>query len=297
MKRIINLRKFSSVSNNVMNMNIKGNIGIVDINNPLSAVNVINESFSKDLLEILDKYDKKNLKSIIFRSTKKNNFIAGADINMLRENEDEDIQKILEDGHRVISRLSNINSIAVINGSCLGGGLEFALSCKYRIASDNKETIFGLPEVKLGLLPGMGGTQLLPRLIGLKDSMKYMLTGSNINSKKAKQIGLIDYLVDETILENSSLDIAQELPVIKRNNHPFDKFISTPIFHLSRKDVEKKTNNLYPAPNKIIDVISNTQDRINLNYEKEGFCNLLKTGESKSLIDIFLNSNKLKDKL
>ena len=71
MKRIINLRKFSSVSNNVMNMNIKGNIGIVDINNPLSAVNVINESFSKDLLEILDKYDKKNLKSIIFRSTKK----------------------------------------------------------------------------------------------------------------------------------------------------------------------------------------------------------------------------------
>jgi 3-hydroxyacyl-CoA dehydrogenase/enoyl-CoA hydratase/carnithine racemase len=296
MKRIINLRKFSSVSNNVMNMNIKGNIGIVDINNPLSAVNVINESFSKDLLEILDKYDKKNLKSIIFRSTKKNNFIAGADINMLRENEDHDIQKILEDGHRVISRLSNINSIAVINGSCLGGGLEFALSCKYRIASDNKETIFGLPEVKLGLLPGMGGTQLLPRLIGLKDSIKYMLTGSNINSKKAKQIGLIDYLVDETILENSSLDIAQELPVIKRNNHPFDKFISKPIFHLSRKDVEKKTNNLYPAPNKIIDVVSNTQHRINLNYEKEGFCNLLKTRESKSLIDIFLNSNKLKDK-
>ena len=128
MKRIINLRKFSSVSNNVMNMNIKGNIGIVDINNPLSSVNVINESFSKDLFEILDKYDKKNLKSIIFRSTKKNNFIAGADINMLRENEDEDIQKILEDGHRVISRLSNINSIAVINGSCLGGGLELPLS-------------------------------------------------------------------------------------------------------------------------------------------------------------------------
>ena len=295
-KKFMNLRNFSSISKNVMNMNVKDNIGIVHINTPLSSVNVINKDFSKDLLQILDRYDKEKLTSIIFRSTKENNFIAGADIAMLKNNDEQDIRKILQDGHQVISRLSNINSIAVINGSCLGGGLEFALACKYRIASDSKYTQFGLPEVKLGLLPGMGGTQFLPRLIGLKDSMKYMLTGSNIDSKKAKKIGLIDYLVDETILDNSSMNIAKELPIIKRNNHRFDQIISKPIIYFSKKNIVNKTKNLYPAPNKILDVISNSQHQINLNYEGESFCQLLKTEESKSLIDIFMNTNKLKEK-
>ena len=296
MKQFVGIRRFSSVSNKVIKMTINNNIGIVDMNNSSNAVNVINHEFSRDLKEILDEYEKKNLKSLIFKSSKKNNFIAGADINMLKESNEKDISKILDDGHDLINKLSNINSIALINGSCLGGGLEFALACKYRIASNNKSTIFGLPEVKLGILPGMGGTQLFPRLIGLKDSLKYILTGTNINYKKAYKLGLVDYLVDESILENSGLQIANELPVLKRKSNNLDGILSKPIMYLSKKNVEKETKNLYPSPKKIIDILDTTSEKINLQKEKEGFIQLLKTEESKSLINIFTNTTKLKDK-
>ena len=278
-------------------MKIEKKIGIVIFNNPKNSVNIINQDFSKDLEEVLDIYDKENLKAIIFKSSKKNNYIAGADIEMLKSSSEEEINQILNNGHRLIDKLGRINSIASINGSCLGGGLEFAMACKYRIATDSSKTVLGLPEVKLGLLPGMGGTQLFPKLVGLQNGLGPILTGSNIRPKKAKKIGLIDYVVDETILDKASLEIAQKLPNIKRQSYLIDSFLAQLIISKAYQDVLNKTKGNYPSPLLIIDILNKTfSKRMNLNLEKEGFINLLKSKESKSLIKLFGDTNKLKEK-
>lgn len=302
MNRFLGVRRLSTLTNKVMNMKIDKKIGVVEFNNPTNSVNVINQQFSRDLAEILDKYDKENLNAIIFKSSKKNNFIAGADIEMLKSSNEEEINEILNNGHKLIDKLGRINSIASINGSCLGGGLEFAMACKYRIATDSSKTVLGLPEVKLGLLPGMGGTQLFPKLVGLQNGLGPILTGSNIRPKKAKKIGLIDYVVDETILDKASLEIAQKLPKVKRDNYLVDSFFAQLILSKAYQDVMSKTKGNYPSPLLIIEILNKTfSKRINLfashmDLEKEGFINLLKSSESKSLIKLFGDTNKLKEK-
>ena len=250
----------------------------------------------------MDIYDKENLKAIIFKSSKKNNYIAGADIEMLKSSTQEEINEILDNGHKLINKLGSINSIASINGSCLGGGLEFAMACKYRIATDSSKTVLGLPEVKLGLLPGMGGTQLFPKLVGLQNGIGPILTGSNIRPKKAKKIGLVDYVVDETILNKASLEIANNLPEIKRSNHLLDSVLAQIIIIKAYKDVLSKTKGNYPSPLKIIDILDKTFSK-NINFfashlklEKEAFIDLLNSKESKSLIKLFGDTNKLKEK-
>ena len=297
MNRFLNLRRFSSVPNRVMNMKIKDSIGIVEFNNPKNSVNVINQDFSRDLKEILDRYDDEKLNAIIFKSTKDNNFIAGADIEMLKKSTEEEISNILDNGHQLIYKLGRINSIASINGSCLGGGLEFAMACKYRVVSDSSKTVLGLPEVKLGLLPGMGGTQIFPKLVGLRNGLLPILTGSNIRPKKAKKIGLVDYVVDEKLLDSTSIQIANTLPNIKREKHLLDSYLSWIILKKAENDILKKTHGLYPSPIKIIDILKNTfSKKQNLNLEKDYFIDLLKSNESKSLIKLFNNTNKLKEK-
>ena len=291
------IRQMSTFPKKVMNIKLENKIGIVEFNNPKSSVNIINQDFSKDLEEVLDIYDKENLKAIIFKSSKKNNYIAGADIEMLKSSSEKEINQILNNGHRLIDKLGRINSIASINGSCLGGGLEFAMACKYRIATDSTKTVLGLPEVKLGLLPGMGGTQLFPKLVGLQNSLGPILTGSNIRPKKAKKIGLIDYVVDENILDKASFEIAQKLPNIKRQSYLIDSFLAQLIISKAYQDVLNKTKGNYPSPLLIIDILNKTfSKRMNLNLEKEGFINLLKSKESKSLIKLFGDTNKLKEK-
>ena len=217
MNRFLSFRSFSTINSKVMNFEIKNNIGIVNFNNPTNSVNVINQEFSKNMREILDQYDKSNLKAIIFKSSKKDNYIAGADIQMLKKSNREEINQILDDGHQLLDKLGKINSIAAINGSCLGGGLEFAMACKYRVATDSTKTVLGLPEVKLGLLPGMGGTHNFTKLVGLRNGLGPILTGSNIRPKKAK-IGLIDYLIDESVIDKASMEIAETLPKIKEKH-------------------------------------------------------------------------------
>ena len=292
-----NLRQFSTRVNTTMSMNIIDKIGIVEINNPNSSVNVINSKFSEDLWKILDVYYSDKLDGIIFKSGKKNNYIAGADIEMLKNSSKDEIEEILDNGHKILNQLSSINSVAAINGSCLGGGLEFALACRYRVASDSNSTILGLPEVKLGLLPGMGGTQLFPKLVGLKSSLPKILTGSSINSKNALKMGLVDYSVDEALLDKTSMHIIKNNTKFKTKHHFTDNLTKSFILSLAEKDLIKKTNNLYPAPIQILDIIKKTYKRkLDYNYEKQSFVKLLESDESKSLINIFENSNKIKDK-
>jgi len=145
---------------------------IFDLQN--EKVNKLSSLAMTDLERAISVIDgNKAIRVLVITSAKANNFIAGADINEIKSinNREEALQKVKR-GQDILNKIANLKipSIAVINGSCLGGGLELALACSYRVAIINKKTILGLPEVNLGIIPGFGGTQRLPKLIGLKNS-------------------------------------------------------------------------------------------------------------------------------
>lgn len=140
-----------------------------------------------------------SIKGIVLISGKADCFVAGADINMLeRCKSASEAETLARNGHRFFDELENskIPVVAAIKGSALGGGLELALAAHYRIAVNDKKTVLALPEVMLGLLPGGGGTQRLPKLINVPDALQMMLMGKNIRPAKAKKMGLVDAVVD-----------------------------------------------------------------------------------------------------
>jgi 3-hydroxyacyl-CoA dehydrogenase/enoyl-CoA hydratase/3-hydroxybutyryl-CoA epimerase len=162
---------------------------------------------------VLDEMEaqKKEIKGLIIQSGKPDNFIAGADISMITGCQNEtDAKDLAEKGQQLFQRIENLpfTTVAAIHGPCLGGGLELALACDYRVCSDDNKTKLGLPEVQLGLLPGSGGTQRLPRLIGLLPSLDIILTGKQLRPKKALKLGVVNASVPLTILSRIAAEFA-----------------------------------------------------------------------------------------
>lgn len=166
------------------------------LNVPDQSVNVFNESVMHDLDELLRAVEHDNgIRAIVFRSGKESGFLAGADLRVIESwTSAADAEQICAAGQHLFQRLEalQIPTIAVINGVCLGGGLEFVLSCKHRIVIDDPRTKLGLPEVELGLLPGWGGTQRLTRRIGLSAALPMLLTGKKVGARDAIRNGLAD---------------------------------------------------------------------------------------------------------
>ena len=240
------------------------------------------------------------VKAVILASKKKD-FIAGADIEAFLEvKKPGDWSPITIKGHAILERIENSKKpiVAAIHGGAFGAGLEIALACTARICSNDKNTKLALPEVKLGLLPGGGGTQRLPRLIGLQAALDMMLTGKNIFARKAKKIGLVDDVVHETALINVAEKMALNLTkkkIKREDKRAFkDKVIEGPlsmiVFQQARKKVLSQTHGNYPAPEKIIDCVETGW----LKGKKKGYAaeaklfeELILGPESRQLINIF----------
>ena len=167
---------------------------------PGRPMNVINDELSRPLAAAIERIEKDAaVKGVIITSGKKE-FLAGADIEGLYQNTDiKLVYDIAEAYKALLRRLEKLGRpvVAALNGTALGGGLELAMACNYRIAIDNPKAKFGLPEVKLGLLPGGGGTQRLPRLIGIQASLPLMLEGKELSAQAAKQLGILNELVKD----------------------------------------------------------------------------------------------------
>jgi enoyl-CoA hydratase/carnithine racemase len=164
------------------NFTIVDSVGIVRLNGP-DKMNTISMGMQKEAQEIFTTkiLDNNDVKAVVFISSKPDNFIAGADIDMIKNIKNkEDLKDICMQGHAFFDliKLSKKPLIAAINGVALGGGLEWAMYCDYRIATSSAKTNLGLPEVKLGLLPGMAGTYHLPKLVGYTDALDMILTGN-----------------------------------------------------------------------------------------------------------------------
>lgn len=283
-----------------------------------------NEKVNKLAIAIIEELDQvfktiihdPKIKILIFKSAKKDNFIAGADINEIKSITDEKIaDQVLKKVHEIFNNLEKISipTIALINGSCLGGGLELALTFKYRIAIINKKTIIGLPEVNLGIIPGFGGTQRLPNLIGLEESLKIILSGKPIDSLKAYKLGLVDQIIHEEFLENDLNKFINEILtnqsqnqyLLARKKAQKKRFVKESlllkkylIFYYTKKQLIEKTKCQYLAPFYALEVVKRTYRSTygtrGFKVEREAFCELVVGEICKNLIEIFFTSEALK---
>jgi enoyl-CoA hydratase len=151
------------------------------------------------------------VKAIIITGSGEKAFVAGADINEIKELNEVNSRKIAENGQEVFGQIENSEKpvIAAVNGYALGGGCELAMACHIRVATEN--ALFGQPEVKLGIIPGYGGTQRLTHLVGKGKAMELLMTGKMISAKEALDIGLVNYLVSKDELFNTVNGILSEI--------------------------------------------------------------------------------------
>lgn len=284
-------------------------VAILSMDVPGESMNTLKAEFGDEISAMLDDIEQDNsIKGVVVISGKSNSFVAGADISMLAACKTaEDATKIAAGGQAVFDRIENMKAtfVAAIHGPALGGGLELALACHYRVCTDSSKTQVGLPEVQLGLLPGSGGTQRLPRLIGIQQAMKMMLTGSPARAKQAKKYGIVDDVVPESVL----LDVAEQFALKRKPEREapqkglMNKMLETTgpgrnlMFKKAREATFSKTKGNYPAPGFIIDVIETGMTegmKAGLKAEAEAFGKLVMTPESFQLRQIFFATTEMK---
>lgn len=229
---------------------------------PDRSVNALSQEVMSELAHALDYLDKDRPAGLVIRSGKENGFIAGADINEFSSiSTNAEGQTLVERGWNLFNRLSQVPypTLALIHGVCLGGGLELALACRYRVLIDSPKPSLGLPEVMLGIYPGWGGVKRLPEIIGPQKALDMMLTGRSLDARRAKSYGLVDYVVAPRVALKTAADVVlSKRPKARAkgmskllNMTPFKSIVARG----ARKQVQKKDPmGHYPATQAIIDV-------------------------------------------
>lgn len=291
----------------------KNNVAVVTVNLPGSEVNLLSSKVLAELNVAIEKIAlMPQLKGAIFISGKKDNFFAGADVKEIQklQSEQEIFAKQASDmGKVVFDKLEKlpIRVVAAINGVCVGGGMEFALACHYRIATSSKKTMLGLPEVKLGFIPGWGANYRLAKLIGLQNALQIIPAGQIVPAKKAWKFGMIDEVVEPASL----LERAEEVVLtgrVKRAKQPFKAMAMKMLMEgnplgrhflgdMALKMTKRQTKGKFPAPVEAVKIIMKTAtDTKEKSFARESnaFAALAATDVSKNLVGIFFAQNESK---
>ncbi len=290
----------------------KQGVATLTFDMPKSSVNVLSSAVLDALEKQLDKcFKDQNIKALFIESAKKDIFIAGADIKEIEQAKEQTvIDRFIAKGQEIFNKLEKLPfpTIAVINGACLGGGLELALSCDYRIATSHAHTRIGFPEVNLGILPGFGGTQRLSSLVGYAKAMELILGAKQLKGEKALKLGLVDACVPDGYLGFKKAELVETIIATKAENEiksrrkgivwyerlsPVRYLIAT----MAKKKVLAKTHGHYPAPLKVIEVMQESYGKPldeGLKIEREAERELVMTDVSRNLIRLFLVSEQLK---
>lgn len=294
----------------------KGKVAIIRFDNPDKAVNTISFAMKDEAKLLWDSeiHGNEDISAVVFSSGKPMGFIAGADIGDIKGIKDKrELNNIIEDGLKFFQKMKSkgVPLVCAIHGPALGGGLEWALWCDYRVCSDAAQTKLGLPEVKLGLLPGFGGTQNLHPLVGLQEALGMMLQGKEVRAKKAKQIGLVDVVVAPQSVEKVAIDSAfalanKSLKVPKKKKSWMNWALEDTsigrdlIFKKTKEMVDRNTGGAqnYPSPYKIMECVQyglkHPRGNEKYKFEREQFAQLADTNQSKALIGIFEGMTSLK---
>ena len=290
---------------------LRDGIAVIVFDVPGEKQNTISERSSEGLRQAFERVDSDpSIKGAVLISGKAD-FIAGADISVMQQAKSAaECERLSRNLQEQLFKLEHSKKpvVAAIDGSALGGGLEIALACHYRIATDSPKTTFALPEVMLGLLPGGGGTQRLPALIGVANALDMMLTGKNIRAFNAKKMGLVDVVTGPYGLEDAAVLACQrlisgELSRKEAKKKPVEKALEDNaagraiLFRQARAQVMEKTGGLYPAPLAIIDVVAvGIAKGAAAGYAEESkrFGELAMSKEAASLMSLFFGQTALK---
>lgn len=281
----------------------------ITIDLPGSKMNLLSGSVLFELNELIDQIEAdSSVKGVILVSGKEDNFGAGANVEEIQALQSQPAEKIyeaVEFGKEVFARLEKLNSIAAINGISLGGFTELGLACRFRIATDAKATMIGLPEVQLGFLPGWGGTVRLPRLIGLHQAFPLISTGKNVNAKKAWRLGMIDEVVSrENLLARAEAILLSGKPRRAKQSakeqamRMFFEGIGRGLFVSgAKKAVFAATRGKMPAPVAALKVCvkaitGSAEDAYKA--ESLAFAELATTDVSRNLVSIFFGQTESK---
>jgi 3-hydroxyacyl-CoA dehydrogenase/enoyl-CoA hydratase/3-hydroxybutyryl-CoA epimerase len=272
------------------------------LDKPGGSANTLSDDVLSELDGVLASLEQDLPKGLVLRSAKPGGFIAGADIGEFRGMTDPAaIEARLTQANAVVDRLDRLPAptVAVIHGYCLGGGLEIALACDYRIAVEDAR--LGLPEVMLGLHPGLGGTVRLPRLINPLEAMTMMLTGRNVRAGRAKSLGLVDAVVPERHVKAAATAAVTKKLKTRRGGLLIPLINSHYARQLAAKRMRAQTAKKaptahYPAPHALIDLWETYggNPREMQRAEIASFARLIVTDTSRNLVRVFFLREKLK---
>ncbi len=230
-----------------------------------SSTNVLTAEVMAELDAIVDELRARNPRGLAIRSAKASGFIAGADVEEFTRLKDaDDAMRLVKRGWDLYNELAALPfpTLALVNGFCMGGGVELAIACRYRIAVDQPGTRFALPEVMLGILPAWGGVMRLPRLVGPTVALDMLLTGRAVDARRARRIGLVDAAVPPRIQDNAARMMLLEAP--RPRKLPFLQALmnSSPlrplVVAMARKQVAARAApDQYPAPYAILELWKN----------------------------------------
>ncbi len=291
---------------------IENGIAVLTFDLPGQPVNKLNSAVQAELEGLLPKLrDDAGVRAVVLISGKSDNFIAGADIEEFTKlTTQTEAERLSFEGQEMVSRVETFPKpiVAAIHGACLGGGLELALACHYRIATDHPKTQLGLPEVQLGLIPGAGGCQRLPRLIGVRAALDIILAGKSERASKAYRLGLVDEVVPRSILRQTAIAAADRLAreglpqrtpragvggmLLERTSAGRQL-----VYRAARKQILKKTGGHYPAPLAALGAVRTGMEQgvtAGLAEEHRAFGELAVGDVSRKLIGIFFATTALK---
>ncbi len=301
-------------------------VAVVTLDVPGKSVNTLSPALAEEMKERWGALEAdETVRAIVIVSGKADGFIVGADVDVLKELRTAgEGEKLARDAQRVIGEIAASPKpvVVAIHGTALGGGLELALACGYRIATDDRQTRLGLPEIQLGLIPGAGGTQRLPRLVGARTALDLILTGKHVLARKALRMGLVDELVPVPLLHAVARKRALEfadgkampprgreaiLARLKQGRADQEVLLALALeenpvgrrllFRQAEKVAERKSRGNYPAIPAAIDAIRHGLEQgmeKGLAREAQHFGDLAVTDVARQLTRIFLATTALK---
>jgi len=276
----------------------QNNISIVTLDVEGASANALSHEVLDEFGKIIDRLGARELEGMIIRSAK-SSFIVGADVTEFGKIQDSSqAADLARYGQHLLNRLAALPfpSVAVIHGHCLGGGLELALACTYRVAREDDGTRLGLPEVKLGIHPGFAGTVRLPPLTGDFTALNLMLTGRTVSARAARAMGLVDETVPERYLLRAAEALIARRPKPRRarlwKRIPPWTFLRKPLRRLVERGVRAKASpDQYPSPYRMLDL---WQRNASQEEEARSLGEMLVGRTSRNLVNLFLQGEALK---
>jgi len=300
---------------------VEDNLGILTLDTSNEKVNILSTPVMQELNKFLDELNSRtDLKALILLSGKEGNFIAGARIEEIENITDpKDGAEKAAMGQAVFGKIAALPfpTIAVIDGACVGGGLELVLACDYRLARDSEKTRIGLPEIRLGIIPGFGGTQRLPRLIGIQRALDFILTGKLVDAQRAYRAGVVDRVIPKEFpmqqLRRLGVGFAQEIQssaarekIVARRNRANPQtlllekniFGRKVLFDQARRRTLAETKGHYPAAELALEAVDKGFSKKDINdglkIEAELLGKAVVTSVSKNLVKVFYLTEAVK---